>query len=103
MTEKTNTTRDIVLRVEERLEYVAASVKIIGETINGNGKPGLKAEVHDLMSRVDGVETRHCTEDQQGEKKEERNWDLRKTVYVLLITQIISVAGLAISVALGLK
>lgn len=98
-----DTTRDIVLRLEGTVNQIMGMVTRLDKTINGNGTPGLKADVQDLRGRMESVEERHCGEDEKAEQKETRSWDVRKGVILLVIGQVITLGGLVLAVWLGLK
>lgn len=99
----TDTTRDIVLRLEGTVNQIMGVVCKLDKTINGNGVPGLKVDMLELQGRMDDVEQRHCDEDENVEKKETRSWDIRKGMYLLAIGQLVTLIGLVIAVEFGLK
>jgi hypothetical protein len=98
-----DTTRDIVLRLEGTVNQVLGIVCKLDKDINGNGTPGLKTNVINLTNRITDVEKRHCTEDEEIKKKENRTWDMRKSMLLLAVTQFLTVGGLILVAILRIK
>lgn len=55
--------------VDERQQQVLARLKVVEEAVNGNGKPGLKADIHELSNQVLAINAQH--EEEHRMKSEE--------------------------------
>jgi hypothetical protein len=99
----TDTTRDIVLRLEGTVNSIQGTVIKLDKAVNGNGVPGMKTDLLSLTGRVEDLEDRHCTEDKTVEKRKARSWDIHKGVVLLAVGQVLTLGGLGAALYLGLK
>ena len=87
-----STTRDIVLRMEGKLDALINKVSTHDVDLNGNGKPGLKACVRDLQTDVNTIKEQH---------KDQKNFS--RQVGLLAIGEVLTVIGLAVALIFGLR
>ena len=92
MAASTKSEREIVIRMEGKVDHLVEQVGEIVEWINGNGKPGMKSEHALLLKDVESLK-------KSAEEKKTRGWQ----VTLLGIGQIVSLAGLVVAILLGLK
>ena len=86
------TTRDIVLRMDGKLDAVIKQVTEHHADLNGNGRNGLKADVRDLKSDVSDIKRKHIDQD-----------SFTRQVKLMTIERILVILGLAIALIFGLK
>jgi CO/xanthine dehydrogenase Mo-binding subunit len=112
-----DTTIDIVLQLAGDVKEMRAEMRgiiakvsdlvdsslIFHEMIEGNGKPGLKQEMRDACAEIAGIKQRHAQEDAKTQVVQTRRWEMGKSIAVLAVGQVFTLAGLALAVYLKLK
>jgi hypothetical protein len=75
----TDTTRDIVLRLEGKVDNIVGQMENLANCVNGNGKPGLKTDVVRLQGEIDTIKKDKDT-------KGARSW----TIILLVVGQVLT-------------
>ena len=86
-----DTTRDITLRLEGKVDTMACDLHDIKSCLNGNGKPGLKNDVFHLQNDMEIVKKLHG--EQAVEKKETgvEKKAFSRAVFLLVLANVLSV------------
>jgi hypothetical protein len=92
MAESTDSTRDIVMRMDGKLDAVLKMVQQHDCDLNGNGKPGLKSDMRSIQKDVSDMKKKRA-------EVGVRSWQ----VLMLAIGEGISLIGLGLAFALKLK
>lgn len=87
-----DTTRDIVLRLEGKVDQFLVKVQQHDCDLNGNGKPGLKSDMRAVQSDIAEIKKSH-------EQQKDRSWQIK----ALFIGEGISILGIAVAILLKLK
>ena len=88
----TTSTRDIVLRMEGKLDSALVQLEDHDNDLNGNGKPGLKSDFRDIKTTVEGLV-----------KCQEKKDDFGNQVKLLAVGEVLTLVGLAIALFFRLK
>ena len=90
-------------RIESKQDDLLTAYADIHDCIFGNGKPGLKQELHDTLAEIEKLKHRANQEDAKTQKLADRRWESGKAVIMLAVGQGFTLVGLAVAVWLGLK